>query len=298
MKSSILQVVSCAALLALVALMGLVAKGTIQKPGATSAGDVVRSASLLRDRALKSISYAGNNGRPGGAFPLGICEGDCDSDSDCAGSLRCFQRNGGQSVPGCDGGASDSSRSDFCYDPNGGGGGGPSPTPPSPTPPSPSPPSPTPPASGRFNLKLYWEEGYFWQEERIERKWCMQCRGGCRIGKDLKIVDCDGGRRGNPDNFRFIQHSGGEIQIQEDSSELCFQRSGRDISLQRCNSGNSNQRWVATSGGFGGRRFQISPKGRRGDCVTQRHHPKDGEIVEIEPCATAQKGDTSFWNRA
>jgi hypothetical protein len=32
--------------------------------------------------------------------------------------------------------------------------------------------------------------------------------------------------------------------------------------------------------------------------VTQRHHPKDGEIVEIEPCATAQKGDTSFWNRA
>jgi hypothetical protein len=126
----------------------------------------------------------------------------------------------------------------------------------------------------------------------------MQCRDGCRIGKELKIVDCDGGRRGNPDNFRFIQHSGGEIQIQEDSSELCFQRSGRDISLQRCNSGNSNQRWVATSGGFGGRRFQISPKGRRGDCVTQRHHPKDGEIVEIEPCATAQKGDTSFWNRA
>jgi hypothetical protein len=126
----------------------------------------------------------------------------------------------------------------------------------------------------------------------------MQCRDGCRIGKELKIVDCDGGRRGNPDNFRFIQHSGGEIQIQEDSSELCFQRSGRDISLQRCHSGNCNQRWIATSGSFDGRRFQISPKNSRGDCATQRHHPKDDEVVAREPCSTAANDETSFWNRA
>jgi CHASE1-domain containing sensor protein len=66
-KSSILQIVSCVALLALLALMGLVAKGTIQKLGATFAVEAVRNASLLRDRVLKSISYAGNNGRPGGA---------------------------------------------------------------------------------------------------------------------------------------------------------------------------------------------------------------------------------------
>lgn len=29
------------------------------------------------------------------------CQGDCDDDSQCEGSLRCFQRNGLEKVPGC-----------------------------------------------------------------------------------------------------------------------------------------------------------------------------------------------------
>jgi hypothetical protein len=34
--------------------------------------------------------------------PCGMCEGNCDADNDCAGSLICFQReNGHESVPGC-----------------------------------------------------------------------------------------------------------------------------------------------------------------------------------------------------
>merc|ERR1712151_1170363 len=33
----------------------------------------------------------------------GVCEGDCDSDADCAGSLKCFQRkHPAQTVPGCE----------------------------------------------------------------------------------------------------------------------------------------------------------------------------------------------------
>jgi len=43
---------------------------------------------------------------------LGLCEGDCDSDSDCAGDLICYQRDAGQSIPGCSG--TPNSRSDFC----------------------------------------------------------------------------------------------------------------------------------------------------------------------------------------
>jgi surface protein len=34
---------------------------------------------------------------------LGICEGDCDSDSHCAGNLICFQRGSNEPVPGCSG---------------------------------------------------------------------------------------------------------------------------------------------------------------------------------------------------
>ena len=30
-----------------------------------------------------------------------LCTGDCDRDSDCAGDLICFQRSGGEDVPGC-----------------------------------------------------------------------------------------------------------------------------------------------------------------------------------------------------
>eukprot|EP00980_Cylindrotheca_fusiformis_P011317 scaffold2611_cov70-Cylindrotheca_fusiformis.AAC.2 len=48
-------------------------------------------------------------------YPLGLCKGDCDSDSDCLGDLKCFQRDPYQSVPGCAGGSSDGSRTDFCY---------------------------------------------------------------------------------------------------------------------------------------------------------------------------------------
>jgi len=44
---------------------------------------------------------------------LGECQGDCDSDEDCAEGLYCFMRNGGVvSVPGCSG--FDPSRTDYC----------------------------------------------------------------------------------------------------------------------------------------------------------------------------------------
>ena len=47
----------------------------------------------------------GNSGqnKPNGQLKLGECEGDCDRDSDCKYGLKCFQRNGYTSVPGCKG---------------------------------------------------------------------------------------------------------------------------------------------------------------------------------------------------
>jgi len=60
--------------------------------------------------------YAGNNNSPVEAFPLGECEGDCDSDSDCEGSLSCFQRDGDEQVPGCRGTPRRST--DYCYQPS------------------------------------------------------------------------------------------------------------------------------------------------------------------------------------
>eukprot|EP00980_Cylindrotheca_fusiformis_P021305 scaffold8211_cov117-Cylindrotheca_fusiformis.AAC.1 len=49
--------------------------------------------------------------------PLGRCEGDCDFNTDCADGLICFQRFGNEEVPGCFGGADDSSNTDYCIKP-------------------------------------------------------------------------------------------------------------------------------------------------------------------------------------
>lgn len=47
-------------------------------------------------------------------FPLGLCQGDCDTSDHCAEGLICFQREAGDHVPGCAGGLDDDSRTDYC----------------------------------------------------------------------------------------------------------------------------------------------------------------------------------------
>jgi hypothetical protein len=126
--------------------------------------------SYLKDytdpRPLRTV---GNDGKPRNKFPLLPCQGDCDSNRDCAGPLVCLQRMEGDPVPGCRGDASKAD--DYCVWPqeyrapdgsiifplddgdnevsmfNG---------------------------ASRFDdgfcLKMYWEKGYFWQEENFERK--------------------------------------------------------------------------------------------------------------------------------
>jgi uncharacterized surface protein with fasciclin (FAS1) repeats len=52
--------------------------------------------------------------------PCGVCEGDCDSDDECVGDLVCFKRRrmSFKRVPGCRGGRSDKSGTDYCVDPS------------------------------------------------------------------------------------------------------------------------------------------------------------------------------------
>ena len=59
-------------------------------------------------------------GECGDAYKCNECEGDCDSDSDCAPGLACFMRSGYEAVPGCngEGGLRDVWDKDICYNPN------------------------------------------------------------------------------------------------------------------------------------------------------------------------------------
>eukprot|EP00980_Cylindrotheca_fusiformis_P014675 scaffold3995_cov45-Cylindrotheca_fusiformis.AAC.1 len=50
--------------------------------------------------------------------PLKDFNWDCDNDHDCESGLVCFQRDENESVPGCSGGSSDGSRTDYCIVPS------------------------------------------------------------------------------------------------------------------------------------------------------------------------------------
>ncbi|KAK3255032.1 hypothetical protein CYMTET_35767 [Cymbomonas tetramitiformis] len=49
--------------------------------------------------------------------PCALCEGHCDKDADCAGSLRCHQRTSGETTPGC-AATGYHAENDYCYDPS------------------------------------------------------------------------------------------------------------------------------------------------------------------------------------
>ena len=55
-------------------------------------------------------------GECGSSYSCGLCEGDCDTDSDCEGSLVCYQRSGFEAVTGCsgEGGPRDVFGKDIC----------------------------------------------------------------------------------------------------------------------------------------------------------------------------------------
>ena len=73
-----------------------------------------------QSRLLSLQSLTGFGGNPHYSYSLERCEGDCDDDNDCYGDLVCWQRSGGQfqAVPGCYGGQSDGSSTDYCVDPD------------------------------------------------------------------------------------------------------------------------------------------------------------------------------------
>ena len=54
---------------------------------------------------------------PTSYIPLAMCEGDCDSDSDCKDDLECFHRDGDESVPGCDDSPYATTGYDYCVSP-------------------------------------------------------------------------------------------------------------------------------------------------------------------------------------
>jgi hypothetical protein len=142
---------------------------------------------------------------------------------------------------------------------------------------------------------LWWQPGYFWQEELFERKWCAECcGGGCGNGDCIKTRKCDGENT----KWEFVNVGGGRHLIKVSNKNLCMTLEGRKvIKLRNCVPSNDKQQWWASKGTFNSIRFEIHPVTRAG-CITQHHHPKDGEEIYVDTaCRLARKWDTSFWTK-
>lgn len=172
-------------------------------------------------------------------------------------------------------------------------------------------------AAASFRLKLYWQEGYYWQEETFERNWCMRCLDNqhCQVGEPLFLGDCGNWHRSA--YFDFVYFGNNVVQIElilaeeeeevngnthdddDNNNKLCLERTGsRQVTLQECDVENSKQHWKASLGSFTGNRFEISQTlfGGVEYCLTNHHHPKYGERLELYTCEETRRDTTNFWN--
>jgi predicted ThiF/HesA family dinucleotide-utilizing enzyme len=85
--------------------------GTEAVPGCAGTGTFAQDY-CYKTTGTGVFSYVGDEDVPIRAFPLGICEGDCDADADCAAGLRCWKND--TPVPGCTG--TQVSGKEYCYD--------------------------------------------------------------------------------------------------------------------------------------------------------------------------------------
>ncbi len=146
-----------------------------------------------------------------------------------------------------------------------------------------------------FRLKMYWETGYYWQEQTAEKFWCMACPSGevCNRNDKMELRSC---RYKSNEDAQFIVTSAKKgHQFRIANTNLCLQKSrrGSSIRLKRCNAKNKWQHFVGFKSD--GKRFDLKPSTSSKRCLSQHHHPKAKEIIFAETCFKAHRVDTGFW---
>jgi len=160
----------------------------------------------------------------------------------------------------------------------------------------------------------YREKGYVWQNETFEREWCMMYNydgypgtGLCWYGDQNLTCAQDHVYVGKcieaPQMwFTFVNVASprnglDERLIMTGDGKRCFERKDRLLLLKPCNPYSTQQRWYALNGGFNESKFEISQLGYSSQCITNDHHPKSGEVVELHDCefSRSEESQTSFW---
>ena len=195
-------------------------------------------------------------------------------------------------------------------------------------------PSTTPqPTNKIYHVRLYWEQGYKWQEDPTEKFYCWACaqcrecpteneartpdcvdllcdvRQYCQEGMSITLTDCDPTQSSDMSAaFSFLSgHSGlfdndvkgGQIQVH--NTDLCLSQSGvRYIELETCDLSKIEQRFLGFQPDDGP--MELSPVNSTikdgtvlEQCISNHHHPRVGERIYLEECSRARRSDTSLW---
>ena len=148
-----------------------------------------------------------------------------------------------------------------------------------------------------FQLMMYWERNFFWQESWSRRRWCAACGKGrgdkCRDKDDVVIIKCDDDSKEQwwiRDGDRFCAYS---------DRSLCWDYRTTEFELRR--RGSSSMQDFVAKPYFSIRknpnreqRFELR-RGTKSGCVTQLHHPKNYEHLMSRRCEQARNSDTSYW---
>ena len=149
-----------------------------------------------------------------------------------------------------------------------------------------------------FRLKMYWEEGYYWQENTSERWWCMSCQdGNCVDNANIELQNCK--VKSDLDAI-FVANSFGANghQFRVAKTDLCLQKMGRGraIKLKKCMEPKKKHVHLQLFKGFKpDDKFDLRPSSYMDRCLSQHHHPKAKEIVYAETCFKAHRPDTGYW---
>ena len=138
-----------------------------------------------------------------------------------------------------------------------------------------------------FQVQMYWEEGYCWQNEWDKRDWCWECEGsGCGEDDHLWIKKCDDDEDEQRFTYEIVNEMIRAVKIKPLSrQDLCWTRTAvNEHQLKPCGDNYKDEVTgldlqvligFAESG-----RFQLHPNGfddtnlNSSKCMTTHHHPK------------------------
>jgi hypothetical protein len=148
-------------------------------------------------------------------------------------------------------------------------------------------------------LKLFWKQGDYWHHQYNELFLCMLCHSvamggsGCEKDDDLHIETC----ATNSTNFTFNTASSGSVQLHVAGSDLCVELSStgafQPVTLQICNATSPTQYFSSGQGSFATNQFELVAND--GWCLSNTHHPKEGEYIYAQNCAKPRAATASIW---